>query len=154
MYRLDRMRKDYERFTAAEGYIIGFPVGEDIYCAMIDKIPRRYCTIQKECSSHGGGLGLYISIKNKKKKNELLRKKDTFYLCKLSDLNNKEIGNRGKVLEKLLAERFNVEWRGSADKEPFYKCGDLVINGKEIQVKYEHARICYDKTLKKLQKRA
>ena len=28
MTRLDRMRRDYERFTKAEGYIIGFPVGD------------------------------------------------------------------------------------------------------------------------------
>ena len=28
MYRLDRMRKQYEQFTAAEGYAIGFHIGD------------------------------------------------------------------------------------------------------------------------------
>ena len=32
--------------------------------------------------------------------------------------------------------------------------GDIEIDGKQIQVKFLHARICYDKTLKKLSKGA
>ena len=47
MYRLDRMRRDYERFTSAEGYAIGFHIGEDVYCAMLDRIPRRFTRVQK-----------------------------------------------------------------------------------------------------------
>ena len=30
------------------------------------------------------------------------------------------------------------------------KEASIVVDGKEIQIKYLHARICYDKTLKKL----
>ena len=114
MYRIDRMRRDYERFTGAEGYAIGFHVGEEVFCAMLDKIPRRYTRVQKECSACGGGYGLYINVKNK--------------------MNGQEF--RGK------------------DNVRFTEGGDIVIDGKEIQVKYEHARICYDKTLKKLKKGA
>ena len=40
------------------------------------------------------------------------------------------------------------------DNVKFTEGGDIVIDGKEIQVKYEHARICYDKTLQKLKRRA
>ena len=73
MYRLDRMRRDYERFTGAEGYAIGFHVGENVYCVMLDRIPRRFTRVQKECSACGGGYGLYINVKNKKAKAELIR---------------------------------------------------------------------------------
>ena len=66
MYRLDRMRKEYEKHTAAQGYAIGFHIGEDVYCAMIDRIPRRYTKIQKECSKAGGGYGLCINVKKRK----------------------------------------------------------------------------------------
>lgn len=68
MYRLDRMRRDYERFTGAEGYAIGFHIGEDVYCAMLNRIPRKYTKIQKECSSAGGGYGLYINVATNKAK--------------------------------------------------------------------------------------
>ena len=47
MYKIDRMRRDYERFTAAEGYAIGFHVGNDVYLAMLDKIPRRLQNFRK-----------------------------------------------------------------------------------------------------------
>jgi hypothetical protein len=45
------------------------------------------------------------------------------------------------------------EFRGK-DNVRFTEGGDIVIDGKQIQVKYEHARICYDTTLKKLKKGA
>ena len=150
MKRIDRMRRDYERFTGAEGYAIGFHVGEDVYCAMLDKIPRRYTKIQKECSACGGGYGLYINVKSKKAKNELMKK--AVKVGTLADIENGEY-NRGVMFEKLVYEINGQTFRGK-DNVRFTEGGDIVINGKEIQVKYEHARICYDKTLKKLKKGA
>lgn len=68
MYRLDRMRKQYEEFTAAQGYIIGFEMDGIVYGVEFDKIPRRYTKVQKECSRVGGGYGLYVNINTKKSK--------------------------------------------------------------------------------------
>ena len=68
------MRRDYERFTAAEGYAIGFHIGDDVYCVMLDTIPRRFTRVQKECKRAGGGYGLYINVRTKKAKNELIKK--------------------------------------------------------------------------------
>lgn len=150
MYRLDRMRRDYERFTGAEGYAIGFHIGDDVYCAILDTIPRRYTKIQKECSSCGGGYGLYINVKNKKAKAELLKKATK--VGTLRDLES-DTYNRGVMFEKLVYEMNGQVFRGK-DNVPFTQGGDIVIDGKEIQVKYEHARICYDRTLKRLKNRA
>ena len=74
MYRLDRMRKQYEKLTAAQGYIIGFEMNDIIYGVELDKIPRRYTKVQKECSKAGGGYGLYINVNTKKIKNQLIKK--------------------------------------------------------------------------------
>lgn len=147
MYRLDRMRKDYERFTGAEGYAIGFHIGDDVYCAMIDSIPRRYTKIQKESKSNGGGYGLYINVKNEKFKNELL--KNATKVGTLADL--KGDYNKGVMFEKLIYEINGQTFRGK-DNVKFTEGGDIVIDGKEIQVKYEYARICYDRTLKNLKR--
>ena len=148
MTRLDRMRKQYEALTAAEGYAIGFHIGDDVYCAMIDRIPRRYTKIQKECSKAGGGYGLYINVKNKKFKSELLRK--AIKVGTVADLVDEKF-NKGVMFEKLVYEINGQTFRGK-DSVRFYEAGDITIDGKEIQVKYEHARICYDKTLRKLSK--
>jgi hypothetical protein len=55
------------------------------------------------------------------------------------------------MFEKLVYEANGQEFRGK-DNVKFTEGGDIVINEKEIQIKYEHARICYDKTLTKLKK--
>jgi hypothetical protein len=148
MYRLDRMRKDYERFTGAEGYAIGFHVGEEVFVAMLNKIPRRYTKLQKECSKNGGGYGLYINVRSKKAKNELMKK--AVKVGTLADLQDEKY-NKGVMFEKLVYELNGQEFRGK-DSVRFTEGGDIVIDGKQIQVKYEHARICYDKTLQKLKK--
>ena len=148
MRRLDRMRKQYEMHTAAQGYAIGFHIGDDVYCAMIDSMPRRYTKIQKECSKAGGGYGLYINVKNNKFKSELL--KQAVKVGTVADLVDEKF-NKGVMFEKLVYENHGQTFRGK-DSVRFYEAGDITINGKEIQVKYEHARICYDKTLRKLSK--
>ena len=147
MYRIDRMRRDYERFTAAEGYAIGFHIGDDVYCAMLDTIPRRFTRVQKECKRAGGGYGLYINVRTKKAKNELIKK--AVKVGTMADLKGQY--NRGVMFEKLIYELNGQTFRGK-DNVRFTEGGDIVINGKEIQVKYEHARICYDKTLNELKK--
>lgn len=148
MTRLDRMRKDYERFTKAEGYIIGFPVGDMVYGAKLDKIPRRYTKVQKECSKMGGTYGLYINVKSKKAQAELM--KNAFPVCSLAELESGKY-NKGVMFEKSVYEYFGQTFRGK-DSVRFYQSGDITIDGVEIQVKYLHARICYDTTLTKLKK--
>ena len=157
MYRLDRMRKQYEQFTAAEGYIIGFRNGDKVYAINLDKIPRKYTRIQKESKSNGGGYGLYVKITEPHILAELLPK--AYYVCELIDLidndghlNNKgelKHFNKGVMFEKKIWELNGMEFRGK-DSVRFYESGDITINGKEIQVKFEWARICYDRTLKRL----
>ena len=148
MTRLDRMRRDYERFTKAEGYIIGFPVGDMVYGAKLEKIPRRYTKVQKECSKMGGTYGLYINVKSKKAQAELM--KNAFPVCTLAELEDGTY-NKGVMFEKSVYEYFGQTFRGK-DSVRFYQSGDITIDGVEIQVKYLHARICYDTTLTKLKK--
>ena len=150
MYRLDRMRKQYEELTAAQGYIIGFDMDGIIYGVELDKIPRRYTKVQKECSKAGGGYGLYVNINTKKIKKQLMKK--AFEVGTIEKLEN-GIYNKGVMFEKMIYEFYGQEFRGK-DNVPFHQAGDITINGKEIQIKYLHARICYDKTLKKLSKGA
>lgn len=157
MYRLDRMRKQYEQFTAAEGYIIGFRDGDKVYAVDLDKIPRRYTRIQKESKSNGGGYGLYVKITEPAILSELMPK--AYYVCELADLidNDGHLNgkgelkhfNKGVMFEKKIWELNGMEFRGK-DSVRFYESGDITIDGKEIQIKFEWARICYDRTLKRL----
>ena len=53
------------------------------------------------------------------------------------------------MFEKKIWELNGMEFRGK-DSVRFYESGDITIDGKEIQIKFEWARICYDRTLKRL----
>jgi phosphoesterase RecJ-like protein len=76
--------------------------------------------------------------------------KKAYKVGTLDDITD-SIYNKGVMFEKLIWERNGMEFRGK-DSVPFYKSGDITIDGKEIQIKYLHARICYDKVLTKLKK--
>ena len=152
MYRIDRMRKDYERFTAAEGYIIGFSHDGKVYGVEFNKIPRRFVKVQRESSSCGGGYGLYVKVSSKKAIMELLPKA-TLYGSTEELIDPNGVWNKGVMFEKMVWEHNGMEFRGK-DRVPFYESGDITIDGKEIQVKYLYARICYDRTLTKLKKGA
>lgn len=152
MYRLDRMRRDHDRFSAADGYILGFPHEGKVFGVNLNKIPRRFIRVQKECSACGGGYGLYVKINSKKAIRELLPKAIQYGTVEeLIDPAGK--WNKGVMFEKMVWEHYGMEFRGK-DRVPFYESGDITIDGKEIQVKYAYARMCYDRTLTKLKKGA
>lgn len=145
MTRLDRMRKEYEQYTAAESYILGFSEGNDVYAIELDKIPRRFTCVQKESKSNGGGYGLYVKISQQKFRGYLLKR--AYKVGTLADLEGEY--NRGVMFEKLIYEINGQTFRGK-DSVKFFKSGDITLNGREVQVKYLHARICYDRTLQNL----
>ena len=157
MYRLDRMRKQYEKHTKAEGYIIGFRYDNQVYAVELDKIPRKYTRIQKESHSNGGGYGLYVRVLEHI--TEILPKAKR--VCAIEDLIDKEghlnskgqqvFYNKGVMFEKKIYEMNNQEFRGK-DSVGFWKSGDITLDGKEIQIKFEWARICYDRTLQRLER--
>lgn len=151
MYRLDRMRKDYEKFTKAESYIIGFELDGVVYGGLLKEIPRRYLTIQREKLRNGKhDFGLYVNARSKKVKLELL--KNSIVLGTSEDLIDKKY-NKGVMLEKLVYEYYGQEFRGK-DNVPFYESGDINVNGIEIQVKFGLARVVSNGTLTRLKKSA
>lgn len=148
MTRKDRMRKQYDCFSAAEGYAIGFIKEDKICVTMLDKIPPRFMLVKREAG--GKDYGLYVNFTTKKAM-KYLENKGYEVIGTVEDFNQPY--NKGVVVEKLLHERNGETWRG-LDTIPFYEQGDVTIDGKEIQVKYGFARMARNKTLQKLAKRA
>ncbi len=59
--------------------------------------------------------------------------------------------NRGVEFERIISEMNGQAFRGK-DNVPFYVEGDLEINGKQVQIKFNGAQIVAERTLKRLQK--
>lgn len=56
--------------------------------------------------------------------------------------------NKGEIFEKMVTEYFNQEWK--KDNVPFTEDGDLTVNGKAFQIKFEKATFTNEKTLARM----
>lgn len=139
------MMKLYNRYTAAQGYALCYSFNKKVYCAMVSEIDDDMLQVWHESSKKGGCAKIQVVIK-KEHKVRLMPK--SFELCDNSDLID-EVYNKGVMCEKAVYDFFGQEWQGK-DSVPFYKDGDITINNKRIQVKYERAQLVTEKTLVRL----
>lgn len=141
------MIKNYRKFSAAESYIIGFVYKHELYMIQVDEIMPR--CMQVLHSSHKNGYQPKLQlVLNNHLKEQYIRKGAT--LLGNEDLVIGEY-NKGVEFEKLVSEMNGQEFRGK-DSVGFWVSGDIEIDGKQVQVKFQGAQIVAEKTLKRLQK--
>ena len=56
------MIRQYRRFSAADGYILGFEYKHTVYAIMVDEIMPRFMKVEKESSKKGGAQKLQLRI--------------------------------------------------------------------------------------------
>lgn len=143
------MIRNYRKFSAADGYALGFVYKKELYVAMVDEIAPRFMRIEHESSKKGGHRKLQLRLTNSYM--EQLIKKGAEKLGSEELLIGKY--NKGVEFERLLSEMNGIEYRGK-DSVGFWVAGDLEIGGKQIQVKLNGAQIVVETTLENLKKRA
>lgn len=143
----ETMIRNYRKFSAADSYILGFIYKHEVYMIEVTEIMPRYMRVEHESSKKGGCAKLQLRLPQNYQK-QLMRKGA---IC----LGNEEIlngeYNKGVEFERLISEMNGQTFRGK-DNVPFYVEGDLEINGKQVQIKFNGAQIVVERTLKKLQK--
>lgn len=142
------MIRNYRKYSAAESYILGFESEGNIYFSEIAEIPPRYIKVETASKKNGGHRKLQLRILSNHKK-ELLKNAET--LCSIEDFTNGTFKNKGVEFEKRISEKFGIEYRGK-DNIGFWVAGDLEIDGKQIQIKFNGAQIVVETTLEKLKK--
>ena len=145
----ETMIKNYRKFSAADAYILGFEYKHNIYYIMIDEIPPRYMTVEHESSKKGGAAKLQLRLK-KAYREQLIRKGAT--LIGNEDMLIGEY-NKGVEFERIISEMNGQKFRGK-ENVGFWVEGDLEINGKQVQIKYNGAQIVVEKTLERLKRAA
>lgn len=143
----ETMIRNYQKFSAADSYILGFIYKHEVYMIEVDKIMPRYMRVEHESSKKGGAEKLQLRLPQTYQKQ--LLKKGAICLGNESILEGEY--NKGVEFERIISELNNIPFRGK-DSEPFYKSGDICVNGKEIQIKFNGAQIVVSKTLEKLKK--
>jgi hypothetical protein len=143
------MIKNYRKFSAADAYIIGFTYKHEVYMVEVKEIAPRYMRVEHESSKKGGCAKLQLRLTNQYME-QLIRKG-----AQVIGDEDMLVGeyNKGVEFERIISEMNGVEYRGK-DSVPFYEAGDLNVDGKEIQIKFNGAQIVVERTLKRLQKEA
>lgn len=139
------MIKNYRKFSAADGYILGFVSDGSLFMVEVAEIMPRYLNVEEASRNQGQNLRLRL---RKAHKAELMKKSPIKLGC-AADLVNEKY-NKGEIFEKMVTEYFGQTWE--KDTIPFWVSGDIRVNGKELQIKLDTATLVNTKTLHKIQK--
>ena len=143
----ETMIKNYRKYSAADAYILGFIYNHVVYAVEVAEIMPRFMRVEHESSKKGGCAKLQLRLP--KRYQEQLLKKGAIALGSEDILNGEY--NKGVEFERIITELNGQTFEGK-DSVPFYVKGDLTINGKEVQVKFNVAQIVVERTLKRLKK--
>lgn len=143
------MIKNYRKFSAADCYMLGFEYKHNIYCIMVDEIAPRFMTIERESTKKGGAKKLQLRL-HKDHKEQLIRK-GAMLIGNENMLKGQY--NKGVEFERIISEMNGQEFRGK-DSVGFWVSGDLEIDGKQCQIKFNGAQIVVETTLERLKKKA
>lgn len=139
------MIRNYRKFSIADSYILGFIYDKMLYMLEVAEIAPRFLNVEEASRNQGENLRLRL----KKAHKASLMKKQPICLGS-ADCLNAEKYNKGEIFEKLVTEYFGQVWK--KDTVPFYKDGDITVNGKKIQIKLDSATLMNTKQIKNIKK--
>lgn len=126
----------YEKYSVADAYEIGFIYEGAIYIIMLNTLPYDCLKVEKASKKNGGWQKLQLRLNN--------THKAQFIQQGASRIGGVEMVsgqyNKGVEFERLCYRLHDQEWRGK-DNVPFYADGDITVDGKKIQIKFENAQI-------------
>jgi hypothetical protein len=139
------MIKTYRKYSVADSYILGFVVDKMLYMLEVAEIAPRFLNVEEASRNQGENLRLRLRKAHKAS----LMKKNPICLGS-ADCLNAEKYNKGEIFEKLVTEYFGQTWK--KDTVPFYKDGDITVDGKKIQIKLDSATLMNTKQIKNIKK--
>ena len=132
--------RTYEEHSAAEGYLVAFCYKKHWYFLEVEKLRAEWCYFAFASGSHKTKVNLSMNNAQMKalvdsgKCVELDPSFLSLHKCK------------GWAFEKYVTETLcGGEWE--QDNVPFYVQGDVVMNGKQMQVKVNGAQVVFEQTL-------
>ena len=140
---LEQMIALYAAHAAAHKYIFGFIFRHELYYLYVTFEELRAMMKMNHASSKRGGHAKVRILSNKEQRAAFI---ESGRSIKLGPDTMLEGGNRGDNFEKIILELLTDNtWKKNSD--PFWICGDMNINGDEVQVKLDTAELTNEKTL-------
>lgn len=135
--------KIYEATTAANRTLLVFQLNGRAYAAFLNALTVDMVSLSRESTKNGGWTKLVFHLTNAQK-------------IALIEAGAEEIGdiadilalntNKGYAVERWATERYTSE-KWEPDHIPYYKQGDIRVDGEEIQVKFENASLTNTNTM-------
>lgn len=135
----------YMRTSAADSYIIGFDVDGDAYMVKVNELFTEMLKLDRESKKNGGYVKIRMEM-NDAIKARLLESGEAQYIGKTAGILALR-KNKGEAFEKFITEMFGQEWH--KDSVPYYKDGDITVNGERIQIKWENASLTNENVIAK-----
>lgn len=148
------MVQKYDLHNYTHLYIIGIKWRKQVIaCVVTSAVLEKIVTLDR--ASRGEGYSIRFKPNMKTRMYILRNALETFKICSVDELERvakTEVGkrtNRGSAFEKLVTEYFGQEW--CKDSTSFALAGDIELNGKSYQIKYEGATFTNEKRLRGLE---
>lgn len=138
------MIRNYRKYSVADSYILGFVVKGDLYFTEVEEIAPRFLSVEE--ASRNQGFNLRLRLKKNHKANLI---KNATLIGSADDLVADKY-NKGEIFEKIITEYFGQIWE--KDTVPFYKDGDITVDGRKIQIKLDTATLTNTKQIARLKK--
>ena len=137
----------YNKLNGADRYFLVFPFKKNMYVADLRHLCSTWCTDTRE-SEQNGGWQKWMLKPGKLPKARLVKKAVWLMTQKEFEEQRKASKlNRGYFCEKLLCEKLGCVPATDVRTARFDKCGDVVYNGLQYQVKYQNASLTNVNTL-------
>ena len=137
----------YEATTGAEGYLFGLEYAHNLYYVLRSGLIAEALKADRASSKRGGFLKIRVKFSAALKK-ALVESGEAILLGSSDLLETEDRYNKGERFEKIITERLTGEtW--VKDSKPYYECGDIRLNGKEIQVKLDGAELTNERVVEK-----
>lgn len=145
---LTEMINLYNTLTAAEGYIVGFILNHLLYYVRFDgHLPTEILKFDRASSKRGGMAKVRVRMGADFRK-AMVASGQAVLMGAETLLQTADKYNRGERFERIITETLTAEtW--VKDSVPFNVAGDIELNGKQIQVKFDDAELTNEKTLKR-----
>lgn len=139
----------YNELAFTHNYIFGFTYKGNVYMTVTTNEILPFI-LKVDKASRGAGYSLRFKPTNKQK---ILLLENSTLICSVDYLNGLKENSRynfGEIFERMVHEKFGKNWK--KDNVPFTKGGDIEINGKAYQIKFEKATFASERTLANFEK--
>lgn len=145
---LNDMISKYNQLSATHSYIFGFVYKKNVYVVEATSEVLPFILTLTE-ASRNQGYALRFAPTNEQK--VFLLSLNCAVICSKDYFNNvvdNSKYNRGEIFEKMITERCGQTW--NKDNVPFYEDGDITVDGKAYQIKFEKATFINESQLARL----